>query len=217
MTRWARIVAPAVDGLVGSGGSESTGSSIRTAASRARAPSCGTPFTLTSSSCTPVVQRQAGVGPAAQQHGQPDRQPVAGRELAGQRHELGLHGVGAGVAVQRVPDRALGAQRLPRCTRISRSDTGTLPVLVEHPDHGQGLRPGRGDQPRLELGELQRQRPGGDVGQGRRGGRGRTGERRRERQRRQHQHEDRDSGRDRSHAVSSSSSVARRISRRSSA
>ena len=144
------------------------------------------------------AQRQAGVRVAAQQHGQPHRQLPPGRQLAGQRHELRLHRVGAGVAVQRVPELALGAQRRPRCTRISSSSDRYPAGVGEHADHGQRLRPVRGDQPRFELGEPQRQRAGvrrPAAGPGRPRP---AGERRGERQRRQQQHDDRDKGRDRS-------------------
>ena len=73
-------------GAAGPGGSDSTGSSSRTAASRARAPSAGTPFTLTSSSYTPVLrQRQAVARAAAQRHREPHRHLRARGELAGQR------------------------------------------------------------------------------------------------------------------------------------
>ena len=96
---------------------------------------------------------------------------------------------------------------LPRWTRTCRSVTGIGPVVDEGARDGERGRPVGGDDARGHVGEHEPQ-PAGGGGRGRGPGAEEHGE---------GHHDDRGHGRDRPHAVSSSSSVARRISRRSSA
>ena len=139
--RGRRRPLPAGAGLAASGGSESTGSSIRTAASRARAPSSGTPFTFTSSSYTPVAAS------ARLESGRP-RSSTASRTGSwppGARSPASGTNCGCTASVPALPSSA--SRRAPsvpsgspRCTRISSSLTGTPAGVGQRADHGEGLR-----------------------------------------------------------------------------
>jgi hypothetical protein len=164
---------------------------------------------------TRLAQRQGGLRGAAQRHVQPDRELPAGRQFPGQRGELRGDRVGAGRALQGVAQPALGVQRVaplhPHDQVVDRPVAG----VGEGADHGQGVRAARGDQPGPDLGQVQPQRTA--LGPRHHAVGGSAGERHPGERPDQQQQGDRDQGRDRLHAVSSSSSVARRISRRSSA
>ncbi len=132
--------------LVPSGGSDCTGSSIRTAATRARGAPAGAPFTLTRISCTPVCA---------------SARPSVGSPRSGTDRRTGIVAPGAsesaigwnwGVAasVAALPSSASRSapsvvSGLLRCTRATSCSTGSVAGVDEGADDREGVRAARRD------------------------------------------------------------------------
>jgi hypothetical protein len=156
-------------------------------------------------------ERQRRPRSPPQRHRDPHRSLLTRGELPGQDGEVRRGTVGARVPGQRRPHLPRRPERGPALHPHLQVVDRLGARVAQRPGEREQRGPVGGDDPRVEPGQVEQQRvvrPGDGHGAGRGAGEEQTGE---------DQHRGRDEGREPLHALSSNSSVARRISRRSSA